>query len=151
MPIFDQAHPKIIEITFNFPEFAPPCKKLVNSINSFFPSTPTSGHANPEIFWSTINLCEFVSTCKNQAISMICSGDMVDKKILQSDWLRTFWPISQDIFPHISGHFSQIWHLCMNIADNIHVHYRTNSVKIYDKNFQYLQKALFLAFSQFWG
>ena len=34
-PIFDQAHPKIIEITFYFPEFAPPCKKSVHSIYSF--------------------------------------------------------------------------------------------------------------------
>ena len=32
---FDQAHPKIIEITFCFPEFAPPCKKSVHFINSF--------------------------------------------------------------------------------------------------------------------
>ena len=31
----DQVHPKIIEITFCFPEFAPPCKKSVHSINSF--------------------------------------------------------------------------------------------------------------------
>ena len=32
MPTFDQAHPKIIEITLYFPEFAPPCK------NQFIPS-----------------------------------------------------------------------------------------------------------------
>ena len=34
---------------------------------------------------------------------------------------------------HISGHFPQIWDLCTNIANNIHVHYRTNSVKIRQK------------------
>ena len=34
-PIFDQAYPKTIEVTFCFPEFAPPCKKSVHSINSF--------------------------------------------------------------------------------------------------------------------
>ena len=32
---FDQAHPKIIEITFSVPEFAPACEKSVHSINSF--------------------------------------------------------------------------------------------------------------------
>ena len=32
---FDIIHPKIIEMTFSFPEFAPACKKSVNSINSF--------------------------------------------------------------------------------------------------------------------
>ena len=75
MPIFDQTHPKIIEITFCFPEFAPPCKKSVYSINSFlrysqFSSpvirlvTPISAQAHPNFFWSTFNLCEFVSICK---------------------------------------------------------------------------------------
>ena len=33
---------------------------------------------------------------KNEAVSSICSGEMVDLKILQSDWLRAFWPISQE-------------------------------------------------------
>ena len=32
---------------------------------------------------------------KNEAVSSICSGEIVDLKILQSDWLRAFWPISQ--------------------------------------------------------
>ena len=46
---------------------------------------------------------------KNQAISSICSGDMADIKILQSDWLREFWSISQEPgFPHIRE-------LCRNI------------------------------------
>ena len=30
---------------------------------------------------------------KNDAVLWICSGDI---KILQSDWLRAFWPISQE-------------------------------------------------------
>ena len=75
MPILDQTHPKIIEITFCFPEFAPPCKESVHSINSFLRysqfyspmtrlATPISGHPHPKMFWSTFNLCEFVSTCK---------------------------------------------------------------------------------------
>ena len=37
---FDQAHPKIIEITFCFPEFAPPCK------NQFIPSIRSRDTAN---------------------------------------------------------------------------------------------------------
>ena len=44
--------------------------------------------------------------------------------------------------------FCQIWDLCRNIANNIHFHYRTNSVKINDKIFQYIHKTLFLA--HFW-
>ena len=31
---------------------------------------------------------------KNEAVSWICSGEIVDLKILQSDWLKAFWPVS---------------------------------------------------------
>ena len=31
---------------------------------------------------------------KDEAILWICSGETVDLKILRSDWLRAFWPIS---------------------------------------------------------
>ena len=33
---------------------------------------------------------------KNQAFSSLCSGDIVNLKIMQSDWLRPFWLISQE-------------------------------------------------------
>ena len=32
---------------------------------------------------------------KNETVSSIYSGELVDLKILQSDCLRAFWPISQ--------------------------------------------------------
>ena len=51
-------------------------------------------------------------------------------KILQSDWLRTFLPISQE------PKFSQIWALCRNTTNNIYFHYRTKSVKINDQIIQ---------------
>ena len=34
-PFSDHAHPKFIQLTVSFPEFAPACKKLVHSIYSF--------------------------------------------------------------------------------------------------------------------
>ena len=63
MPIFDHAHSKIIESTFNFPDFAPACKQSVHSIYSFlrysqFPWpdwTRIFDQAHPEMFWSTFN------------------------------------------------------------------------------------------------
>ena len=61
---------------------------------------------------------------KNEAVSSMCSGEIADLKILQSDMLREFWPISQE------QHFSQIWDLSRNTAYHINFHYRTNSVKI---------------------
>ena len=51
-----------------------------------------------------------------------------------AEWLRTFCPISQE------SEFSQISDLCRNTANNIDFHYRTNSVKINDKIFQYIQR-----------
>ena len=61
---------------------------------------------------------------KNQAILPIYSGHMVDQEILQSDWLSTLWPISQE------QKFSQIWDLGRNTSNKISFHYRTNSLRI---------------------
>ena len=61
---------------------------------------------------------------KNQAFSSFCSRDIVNLKILQSDWLRAFWPISQK--PD----------LCKNTANIIKFLYRPNSEKINDQIFQ---------------
>ena len=33
---------------------------------------------------------------KNEAVSLIYSGETVDLEILQSDWLGAFWSISQE-------------------------------------------------------
>ena len=73
---------------------------------------------------------------KNQAISKICSEDVLIKK---SYWLRTFWPVSQKL------EFSQIWYLWSNTANNINFHYRANPVKTNDRIFQYIQKTCFWA------
>ena len=57
MPIFDQTHPRIIEIAFSFPEFAPACKKTFHSIifdiQSILEShdqTGISGNAHSKLF-----------------------------------------------------------------------------------------------------
>ena len=50
---------------------------------------------------------------KNQAISSNCSRDIVDLKILQPDWPRAFWPVSQET------NFFKIWALCSNKANKI--------------------------------
>ena len=46
------------------------------------------------LFDQLLNYVNLYQHAKNQAILLICSGYMGDNKILQSDWLRTFWPIS---------------------------------------------------------
>ena len=93
-----------------------------------------SAHAHPKSFWSTFNLCELVSTWKKLGYFIDLFWRYSWLKILQSDWLRTFWPISQE------PEFSQMWDLCRNTANNINFHYRKHSVKINDKMFQHIQK-----------
>ena len=137
---FEHIHPKIIKITFSFPEFAPAYKKVVYSINSFlryiqFQSTVTrltkamSDHAHNKIFWPTFYLCEFVSTCKkwDYFIDLFWRYDWLKN---QFDWVRKFWLVSQE------QKFSQIWDFCRNTENSIIPYYRSNSVKINDQMFQ---------------
>ena len=67
-----------------------------------------------------------IQHAKNQAFSSIYSRDIVDLKILQSDWQRAFWSISQE------PDFSQVWDLRKNRINNINFFYRLNSEKIND-------------------
>ena len=53
---------------------------------------------------------------KNQDISWIRSGDIVDIKMVQSDWLRAFWLISRKL------DLSQIWDFQRNTAISITFH-----------------------------
>ena len=97
--------------------------------------------------WLCINMQEI-----RLFISPICSEDKVDYKILQSDWLRIFFPLFQE------ETFSQIWGLERSIRSTkigtqqkyVIFLYITNSVKINEKIFQIIQKRCFWSFSQFW-
>ena len=76
----------------------------------------------------------FVQHVKNQAISSICCGDVADIKMVQSVWLKTFWPISKELdFPKYG--------LCAE--NSINFHYKINSEKINDQFFQLLKKNYF--------
>ena len=97
-PIFDHAHPKH---PHPFSTMSTPM-----SFNQFLTSMNPHQHA------------------KNQAFTSFCSSDIAHLKILQSDWLRAFWPIL------LEPDFSQICDLCNNTADNIKFRYRPNSDKI---------------------
>ena len=127
---------------------------FILEIKSVLESRDQIGHIH---FWPCttkhflINF-QFIRTCFNMQkmrISSICSGEMVDLKILQSELLRAFWPISQE------KNLSQIEDLCRNTENNINFHYRTNSGKIYDQIFLWIQKPLFWpifgSFPLLWG
>ena len=60
---------------------------------------------------------------KNEAVSLICNGEIIDLKILKSDGLKAFWSIS------LEQDFSRMPDLGKSIANNINFDYRTNSVK----------------------
>ena len=51
---------------------------------------------NQKIFNQLLIFANFYQHAENEAVSSICSGEIVHLKIMQSDWLRAFWPISQE-------------------------------------------------------
>ena len=59
-----------------------------------------------------VNFRNLYQHAEIEVVSSICSEEIFDLKILQSDWLRGFWPTSQK-------DFSQIWDLWRNAANNI--------------------------------
>ena len=102
--------------SFNLCEFMPACKKSVNPINSFWRyshfrvhrpdwSHPLFTMPNQKMFDQLLIFVNLYQHAKNYTVSSICVGEMVDLIILESDWLRPFWPISQE------QDFSQIYDL----------------------------------------
>ena len=119
MPNFDHINPKIIEITFSFPEFAPARKKSVHSITHswatvslrfMWPGWPHPSLTTPTPKLFNKPLCEFVSTCKK-------SGYFIDL-FWKYGWLKN----PATILAHISGKiFFPIWDLCRNKTDLLQV------------------------------
>ena len=85
--------------------------------------------ASLKTFLLTFNFGEFYQNAKNKAALLICSEEMLDLKTLQSEWLRAFWPLSQE------RHFSQIEDLYRDTTNNINFHFRVSSEKINDQIF----------------
>ena len=99
MAIFDHTHPNIIiNLKVSFLEFVPACKKSVTFICSFW--RPDWQHPflplpNQKLFNQLLIFVNLYHHAKNDAASSIFSGEMVDLKILELDWLRPFWHLSQ--------------------------------------------------------
>ena len=156
-PIFYFAHPKHFQLSFNLHEFIPASKKSGNSICLFLryivdlesreqiDQIHILTMPNQKLFVQLSSFVNLYKNAKNEAVASICSADIVDLKILQSDWLRAFWPISHEQV------FSQIQDLCRNTANSINFHYRNNSVKIIDQIFLKFKKPYFGPFLKFLG
>ena len=86
-PNFDYDHLKLIEITFNFQFIS----QFQSSVTRLAPSI--FDHGQPKCFDQLSIYTNLYQHSKKSGyfISLICSG-----KTLQSDWLRIFWPISQE-------------------------------------------------------
>ena len=132
-----------VKITLSFPEFISRHQKSVHSINFFVRYSHSFWVLRPEWaqpFMTTPTPILFIQllisiNCINMQKSRLflsCSTDLVDLKILRSDWSRAFWPISEE------PEFYQIWDLSKHTAINISFDY------IHSKN------ARFDLFSPFW-
>ena len=95
---------------------------------------------NQKISNQLLIFVNFYQLARNKAVSSICSREIVHLKILLSDWLRIFWPVSQE------QDLSQIKDLCISTANNKNFYCKTSSVKIKDKAFLEIQKIGFLAY-----
>ena len=73
-------------------------------------SIPIFDHAHLKNYNQLLISANLYQHAKNKAVSSICSGNIVDLKILQLDWLSEFWPVFHE------PDFSQMWHLRRNIA-----------------------------------
>ena len=51
---------------------------------------------NQKIFDQLLVFVNLYQHAKNETVSSICSREIVDLKILQSDWQRALWPISPE-------------------------------------------------------
>ena len=120
---------------------------------------PIFDQAHPKKFWSALNFCDHVSTCKKICL-YIPSVILQILKILDCLITRMVTPIfdhahlknqpysflnmpHQNLFNQLlifEKHFSQIEDLYRNPVNNINFHYRTNSRKINDQIFLQIQK-----------
>ena len=117
MNIFDHAHSKIINIYLSRICTSIQKKQFIPSIpfwdtvsfRVWWPDWPQPffDHAHAKDFgqlfylicsflrYSQLTFVNLYQHAKNFAVWSICSGDMVNLKILESDWPRLFWLISQ--------------------------------------------------------
>ena len=115
MTIFVCAHPKIIKSTFSFPELVPACKKklipFVHSLDivNFKVQRPDWPHPflillNQKNSSQLLIFVNLYQHAKSEVDSSICSGEMVDLKILQSDSQKHFdLYLRNKIFPNIGS------------------------------------------------
>ena len=82
LPIFEHAHPIIIEVPFSFPKFVSACKKSARFINSFLkysrfqsPTTkeamPIFDHHHPKIIKVNFDFPKFLSTHQKSVYSFL--------------------------------------------------------------------------------
>ena len=79
------------------------------------------------------HLCPFLTMPTKKHQSLLCSRDIADITMVQTDWLRAFW------LPSNEPDFSQIWDLRRNTANGINLRSMTNSNKLVTKFFNNCQ------------
>ena len=94
--------PKIVKVTFSFLNLYQHTK---NQFILFISPWHTTNfgvmgkecpHPTLIFFYQLVIFMNLYQHAKNQGFSSSCSRDIVDLKILQSDWLWAFWPIVQE-------------------------------------------------------
>ena len=134
---------------------------FILQIESILESHHMTGHIHfwphqPQNFQCPFNLHEFVPACKKS----VNSWDTVNLRVQRPDLLNLLWRnssfrnyaiwLAESILAYISGtRFFPKKDLCRNTANNKHIHYTTNTVKIMTKFFFKFKKPIFSPFPQF--
>ena len=98
---------------------------------------PIFDNAHPKKINELLIFINLYQHAKNLVISSICSRDIADIKMVQSDWLRAFWLLSH------KPDFSQIRDLRRNTANGMNFRSRTNSKNLLTKFFSHFKKPYF--------
>ena len=159
MPIFNQAHRKIIKVTFSFTQLASACKISAEFVHLLFRYSrfysPMTWNArpifDPQIIKVTFSFPEFVSVCiKNQFISLIPPRDTE----LLISVTRVVISIPFSIW-HNQILFNQLWESTMNCYAKIRLFHHFYSwgiadLKILESNRQKTQNTQWLTSGE-WG
>ena len=104
MAIFDQTYPKIVELTFTFPEFVPAWKNsllhlFLYKIQSILESHHQTCHTHfwpcPPKKFSIFKFAWICKKCKNQLIPSVHSWDTINFRVQRPNWLHPYFDIAQ--------------------------------------------------------
>ena len=103
-------------------------------------ATPEPDHTQSKWYYKMFPWINLSKHTKNEGNFSTRSWDTANLKILQSDWLRAFLPISQEL------ELFQVWNFHREVHNDERFHFRSTPGKTNDKIYKNPWKTLFLGY-----